>query len=89
MKQLIDATDLNKFSEKILTSPSKMDHDEIILRNKISLYFFDGCLPRSLDFRLRLSAIIRLLSPPKMEFRLLLLIGAPISNGLDGIGSSK
>lgn len=89
MKKLIEQTKLKELANKILTSTSKLDSEELVLRRKVSSYFFEGCLQRTKEFQLRISAIIRLLSIPSLEYRLVFLMGAPIKETNNEINSSK
>jgi hypothetical protein len=85
MKQFLKAeSKLVETTSLIIASKEKMEEEEMLVRRKLVAYFLEGYAPNSLELCFRLSALLRLMTPPKMAHRLLLLLGAPIVEGADG-----
>src|SRR4051794_36578530 len=79
MEQLV-AIDLVRMTNDVFVGEKNMDAEAMRVRQMISTYFLDGLQSNTLAMRFCLSAVLRLLSPPGMEHRLLMLLGAPINN---------
>jgi hypothetical protein len=67
--------------QRMAAEDQRLFQEEMRLRHLIFAYFLDGPKRESVEMQLRLSAVVRLLSPEGMEHRLMILLGAPILNG--------
>lgn len=78
MKKLISKLDLFKTAQEVLLSSAKLSVEESYLRKHLYSFFLDDCESHSLQLRFRLSAILRILCQPKMEYKLLMILGAAV-----------